>query len=108
MPKTNTSVQSVKNSNGNAPAFDKLTKAELIELLQSNVKNPIKDFAKKFAKSKSVRIFALANRCPKHQQETYYNAIKRCPLSTFGYAEGVCSQNMTGQRLFLLPYTLNF
>lgn len=69
MPKTNTSVQSVKNSNGNAPAFDKLTKAELIELLQSNVKNPIKDFAKKFAKSKSVRIFAMRDR--------YNDRIKR-------------------------------
>lgn len=41
MPKTNTSVQSVKNSNGNAPAFDKLTKAELIELTSGDIKAPI-------------------------------------------------------------------
>lgn len=67
----------LNNSRVTTSAFDKLTKAELIELLQSNVKNPIKDFAKKFAKSKSVRIFALANRCTKHQQETYYNAMSR-------------------------------
>ena len=41
MPNHNTSVQSVKNSNGNAPAFDKLTKAELIELLSGDIKAPI-------------------------------------------------------------------
>lgn len=54
MPKTNTSVQSVKNSNGNAPAFDKLTKAELIELLSGDIKNPMKDFAKKICKVETL------------------------------------------------------
>lgn len=41
MPKNNVSVRSVKHSNGNALAFGKLTKAQLIELLQGDIKNPI-------------------------------------------------------------------
>ena len=33
--------EAVKHSSCNAPAFDRLTKAQLIELLQGDIKNPI-------------------------------------------------------------------
>lgn len=40
MPNHNTSSK-VNNSSHTAPAFDRLTKAELIELLSGDIKNPI-------------------------------------------------------------------
>lgn len=40
MPNHNVSA-AAKHSNCNAPAFDRLTKAELIELLSGDIKNPI-------------------------------------------------------------------
>ena len=82
MTKTNTIVQSVKNSNGNAPAFDKLTKAELIELLSGDIKNPMKDFPDFICRIKDFAYLCCARTMRTASQSTYSNAIKRCPLST--------------------------
>ena len=38
-------------------------------------------------------------------KEHIYRFIKRCPLSTFGYTEGVGLANLTGATPFLLPFT---
>lgn len=75
--------------------------AELLQIIEY--------FATKICKVRKCVYLCDANRCLKHHHKTYHNAIKRCPLSTFGYAEGVGSQNLTGQRLFYCPtYIPNF
>lgn len=130
MPKNNTSVQSVKNSNGNAPAFDKLTKAELIELLFGDIKapitpdelyratisivskwyndnNPIKDFEKKFAKSKYVRIFVMRENCKYAVRKNIFDVIiKRRPCLTSTLRSCGSLAKNKGRRLFL--YITNF
>lgn len=97
-------VSSTKRTN-----LDKLSKSQLIELLQGDIKAPItpaelyraavsivakwcndvvsggydvKDFSKKFAKSKYTRIFVMRDRCNLHHKVHIERSIKRCPLST--------------------------
>lgn len=44
----------LNNSRVTTSAFDKLTKAELIELISGDIKNPMKDFAKKICKVETL------------------------------------------------------
>lgn len=58
------------------------------------------DFVESFAKLETLRIFVARTDTNGIKKVYTKRLIKRCPLSTFGFAVGVCSQNLTGQRLF--------
>lgn len=66
----------------------------------------VKNMGTDVAKSQNFAIFVVRTDAKWYQQSTYLTLNSVVPLSTFGYAVGVCSQNLTGATLLFLPYNL--
>ena len=66
-----------------------------------------KNMVKNVAKSQNFAIFVVRTDAKWYQQSTYLTLNSVVPLSTFGYAVGVCSQNLTGATLLFLPIHIN-
>lgn len=66
----------------------------------------VKNMYSDVAKSQNFAIFVVRTDANWYQQSTYLTLNSVVPLSTFGYAVGVCSQNLTGATLLFLPYNL--
>lgn len=83
------------------PTVQPTKQAELLQIIEY--------FATKICKVRKCVYLCDANRCYWHQQSTYSDAYKALPFVHFQIADSVCSQNLTGQRLFYCPtYITNF
>ena len=70
--------------------------------MSGSVKNMYSDVAK----SQNFAIFVVRTDTKWYQQSTYFLTLNSVvPLSTFGYAVGVGSQNLTGATLLFFAHT---
>lgn len=68
----------------------------------------VKNMYSDVAKSQNFAIFVVRTDTKWYQQSTYFLTLNSVvPLSTFGYAVGVGSQNLTGATLLFLPIHIN-
>lgn len=68
----------------------------------------VKNMGTDVAKSQNFAIFVVRTDTKWYQQSTYLLTLNSVvPLSTFGYAVGVGSQNLTGATLIFLPIHIN-
>lgn len=67
----------------------------------------VKNMYSDVAKSQNFAIFVVRTDTKWYQQSTYLTLNSVVPLSTFGYAVGVGSQNLTGATLLFLPIHIN-